>query len=160
MKLAEKERSFGCRTASDLDHGLSTKCMKAEACNQVLIKVLLVDDDLGFLKAAKQCLEIQREIVIETASSVQKAWEKLKKQHFHAIISDILMPRKDGLQFLKELRDESIDIPFIVFTVKDKAEVATKAADLGANYFLEKSGNPERIYKELITVIERLVHTT
>ena len=70
------------------------------------------------------------------------------------------MPRKDGLQFLKELRDESIDIPFIIFTVKDKAEVAPKAADLGADYYLEKRGNPDRIYKELITVIERLTHST
>jgi len=148
------------KQAPELRLRLSAKCKNTEISDHALIKVLLVDDDLGFLKAAKQCLEIQREIVIETASSAEEAWKKLKKQRFHVIISDIIMPRKDGLQFLKELRDESIDIPFIIFTVKDKAEVAPKAADLGADYYLEKRGNPDRIYKELITVIERLTHST
>jgi len=69
------------------------------------IRVLHVDDDQGFLKAAKQCLEMQGEIDVDTASSVDEALEKLKKTDYDAIVSDYQMPDKNGLEFLKEIRE-------------------------------------------------------
>ena len=67
------------------------------------MRVLHVDDDPAFLKVAKQCLEMQGEIEVDTASSVNEASEKLKKKDYDAVVSDYQMPGKDGLEFLKEL---------------------------------------------------------
>jgi PAS domain S-box-containing protein len=113
------------------------------------IKVLLVDDDLSFLKAAKQCLETQGEVQVETASSVEEAIERMKKEGFDIIVSDFKMPGKDGLEFLKELRERGNDVPFIIFTNKGREEIAIKALNLGADGYFSKFGEPETVYGEL-----------
>ena len=113
------------------------------------IKVLHVDDDQGFLKVARQCLEMQGEIDVDIASSVNEALEKLKQEDYDVIVSDYQMPDKDGLRFLKELRENGNTIPFIVFTGKGREEVAIRALNLGADQYIDKHGDPETVYHEL-----------
>jgi PAS domain S-box-containing protein len=119
------------------------------------IKVLHVDDDPAFLEVAKQCLEMQGEIEVDTASSVTEALEKLKQTNYGAIVSDYQMPGKDGLQFLKELRDMENSLPFIVFTGKGREEIAIKALNLGADHYINKLGDPETVYGELLHSIRK-----
>ena len=52
------------------------------------------------------------------------------------------MPIKNGLEFLKELRDQQSDIPFILFTGKGREDVAVKALNLGADRYVNKNGSP------------------
>jgi len=113
------------------------------------IRVLHVDDDQAFLKVAKQCLEMQGEIDVDTASSVYEASEKLEKTDYDAIVCDYQMPGKDGLEFLKELRANGNTVPFIVFTGKGREEIAVKALNLGADQYVDKHGDPETVYCEL-----------
>ncbi|MCJ7422747.1 PAS domain S-box protein, partial [Candidatus Bathyarchaeota archaeon] len=119
-------------------------------------RVLHVDDDQAFLKVAKQCLDTQGEFEVDTASSVNEALEKLKKTDYDAIVSDYQMPGKDGLEFLKELREKGNTVPFIVFTGKGREEVAIKALNLGADQYIDKHGDPETVYCELAHSIENL----
>jgi len=114
-----------------------------------IIKVLHVDDDQGFLKVAKQCLEMQGEFEADNASSVNEALEKLNKTEYDVVVSDYQMPSKDGLEFLKELRENGNTVPFIVFTGKGREEVAIKALNLGADQYIDKHGDPEAVYCEL-----------
>jgi len=114
-----------------------------------LIRVVHVDDELGFLKVAKQCLEIQGPFHVDTAGSVEEALNKLKEKEYDAVVSDYQMPGKDGLEFLKELREKGNGIPFIMFTGKGREEAAAKALNLGADQYLNKAGNPETVYQEL-----------
>jgi DNA-binding NarL/FixJ family response regulator len=60
------------------------------------------------------------------------------------------MPRKNGLQFLAELRDRGNDIPFVIFTGRGREEVAIRASNLGADGYFSKTGDPETVYGELI----------
>ena len=100
------------------------------------IKVLHVDDEPAFLEVSKQCLDIQGKFEVDTASSVNEAYEKLKKTEYDAVVSDYQMPGKDGLEFLKELRQKGNTVPFIVFTGKGREEVAIKALNLGADQYM------------------------
>ena len=120
-----------------------------DLAEETLIRVLHVDDEAGFLKAAKQILEMQGPFQVETASSVEEATGKMEEKPFDVIVSDYVMPGKDGLEFLKELRDSGNKIPFIIFTGKGREEVAIKALNLGADYYLHKLGSPETVYGEL-----------
>ena len=113
------------------------------------IRVLHVDDDQAFLKVAKQCLEMQGEIDVDTVSSVNEASEKLKKTDYDVIVCDYQMPGKDGLEFLKELRANGNNIPFIVFTGKGREEIAIRALNLGADQYIDKHGDPETVYCEM-----------
>jgi len=121
------------------------------------IQVLHVDDEPGLLKASKQILEMQGPFQVETASSVEEAMERMKKKAFDVIVSDYVMPREDGLQFLKELREKDSRIPFIIFTGKGREEVAIKALNLGADQYLNKGGRPEAVYGELAHSIRTTV---
>jgi PAS domain S-box-containing protein len=113
------------------------------------IRVLHVDDEPSLLKISKQCLEMEGPFQVYTASSVEEAMERLKKETFDALVSDYLMPGKDGLQFLKELRQKGNKIPFIIFTGKGREEVAIRALNLGADGYFNKIGPPETVYCEL-----------
>ncbi len=113
------------------------------------IRVLHVDDELGLLKVAKQCLELQGPFHVDTAGSVEEALNKLKENEYDAVISDYQMPGKDGLEFLEMLRKNGNTIPFIMFTGKGREEVAVKAWSLGADHYVNKTGDPETVYCEL-----------
>jgi PAS domain S-box-containing protein len=113
------------------------------------IRVLLVDDDSGFLKITKQCLEMGQDLLVDTALSVDEASTKLEKEKYDVVVSDYQMPEKDGLEFLKDLRRRGDTIPFVMFTGKGREEVAIKALNLGANQYLNKIGETETVYAEL-----------
>ncbi len=122
-------------------------------------KVLLVDDDVEFLKSAKQCLKLQGNFDIESASSVNEALEKMTKNNPDAIVCDIQMPMTDGLEFLKTLRENGNNVPFIVFTVTEDKQKALKAFNLGANGFVGKSGDPKTVFSTLQRCIEKSVNS-
>jgi len=113
------------------------------------IRVLHVDDDASLLKLAKRALQTEGSFQVETALSVQEAFQKMKEEKFDVIVSDYFMPDKDGLTFLKELREKGENIPFIIFTGKGREEVAKEALNLGADQYLSKTGDPEIVYCEL-----------
>src|SRR4030066_896345 len=123
------------------------------------VRVLHVDDDAGFLKTAKAILEVQRTFQVDTASCVEEAWEKMKKEEYDVVVSDYQMPGKDGLQFLKELREKGNSIPFIVFTGKGREDVVIKALNLGADGYFNKTGSPETVYGELAHGMRQAVET-
>jgi PAS domain S-box-containing protein len=114
-----------------------------------LIHVLHVDDEAKFLNSSKSILEMQRSFHVESASSVEEAMKKMEAEKFDAIVSDYIMPEKDGLEFLRELREKGNNIPFIVFTGKGRETVAIKALNLGADQYVNKIGDPETVYSEL-----------
>jgi PAS domain S-box-containing protein len=120
-------------------------------------KVLHVDDDPDYLKVAKQCLKRQGKFQVDTARSAEEAMEMMEKETYDAIVSDYQMPGKDGLEFLKELRQNGNTIPFIVFTGKGREEVAIKALNLGADQYIDKHGDPETVYFELAHAVSRAV---
>jgi CheY-like chemotaxis protein len=122
-------------------------------------KVLLVDDNVEFLKSAKQCPKLHGNFDIESASSVNEALEKMTKNNPDTIVYDIQMPITDGLEFLKTLRENGNNVPFIVFTVTEDKQKALKAFNLGANGFVGKSGDPETVFSTLQRCIEKSVNS-
>ena len=121
------------------------------------IRVLHVDNDMGFLKVAKQCLEMQGRLQVDTAQSAEGAMEKMKQETYDAIVADYQMPGKNCLEFLKELREKGNDTPFIIFTGKGREEVAIKALNLGADGYFNKHGDAETVYGELAHGIRQAI---
>jgi PAS domain S-box-containing protein len=137
---------------------ISTKTIvDLRATPKQITRVLHVDDDLSFLKVARSCLEMQGSFEVDTVSSVEEALRKLGEEEYDAVISDYQMPGKDGLEFLKELRQKDNAIPFIVFTGKGKEEIAIRALNLGADQYVDKTGEPETVYFELAHAICKAV---
>ena len=123
---------------------------------ETLIHILYVDNEAGLLKAAKSILEMQDSFHVETASSVEEAMKKMETKTFDVIVCDYVMPAKDGLEFLKELRDSGNSIPFIIFTGKGREEVAIEALNRGADQYINKIGKTEAVYSELAHSIRKV----
>ena len=94
---------------------------------------------------------------IDNACCVDEAFKKLSTGQYDVVISDYEMPQKNGLDFLKELREQKNQIPFILFTGKGREDVAVKALNLGADRYLNKNGSPETVYCELAHAINKTV---
>jgi len=121
-----------------------------------LLHVLHVDDDEAFLEISKEILKSENNFEIELASSVDEALKILAQKDFNVIVSDYEMPLKDGIKFLKELRQQENNIPFILFTGKGREEIAIEALNSGADYYINKQGNPDTVYGELAHSIKLL----
>ena len=102
-------------------------------------RILVVDDEEVIRKTLRIHLEkIGHEV--KEASDGMEALRKLGGEKFDLLICDILMPKKDGWEVLKELRSNpsTKDMPVIVLTAKTRDEDMFRGYDLGANYFMNK----------------------
>ncbi len=122
------------------------------------IRVLHVDDDKAILEISKQILQsLDDRLYIDFASCIDEAHKKLNSAIYDVVVSDYELPTKNGLEFLSELKEKGIDIPFILFTGKGREEIAIEALNLGADGYYNKQGNPETVYGELLHGIKNAV---
>jgi len=114
-----------------------------------MISVLYVDDESALLDIAKVYLEKTNDFSVTTATSAQAGVNRLKSNGIQAIVSDYQMPEVDGIEFLKQVRATDKSIPFIIFTGKGREEIAIKAFENGADFYLQKGGDPKSQFAEL-----------
>ncbi|MEI6841620.1 MAG: response regulator, partial [Methanomicrobiales archaeon] len=113
------------------------------------LRVLYVDDEPDLLDICRIFLEDTGDFSVVTYDSAPVALELLANEQFDAIISDYQMPGMDGIEFLKKVRGLGNTIPFILFTGKGREEVVIEALNEGADFYLQKGGDPEAQFAEL-----------
>ena len=122
-----------------------------------MMRCIYVDDEEGLLEVAKEFLELEGDISVDTVSSVETALKLLSGSAYDAIISDYQMPEMDGISFLKRIRSEGKDIPFILFTGRGREEVVIEALRCGADHYIKKGGDPMSQYAELANLVRQTV---
>ncbi len=102
-------------------------------------KVLIVDDEEVIRKILRIHLAKLGYEVTEAADGEQ-AIEELGKDDFDLLICDILMPKKDGWEVVKEVKSNSRTkhLPVIVLKAKNEEADMVKGYNLGANYYMTK----------------------
>ncbi|OPY31746.1 MAG: sensory histidine kinase AtoS [Methanomassiliicoccales archaeon PtaU1.Bin124] len=125
------------------------QCYLKRGGGAIHINVLYVDDEPALLEITKIFLERFDEMDVSTAECVQTGLEMLRDHHYDIVISDYQMPVHDGIQFLKAVRAEFDDLPFILFTGKGREAVAIEALNYGADYYVQKGVDVESQFAEL-----------
>jgi two-component system phosphate regulon response regulator OmpR len=116
-------------------------------------KVLLVDDDEKLRNLLKEYLEGYgyRVLTLVDGSAVP---ETIKKETPDIVILDIMMPVKDGLDVLKEIR-MTFAIPVIMLTAKGEATDRIVGLELGADDYLPKPFDPRELLARIKAVLRR-----
>ncbi|MDD1743062.1 MAG: PAS domain S-box protein, partial [Methanomassiliicoccales archaeon] len=121
------------------------------------IKLLIIDDELQILEIAKAFLVSLNGFDVDVSPSAREAIERIRTNKYDAIISDYQMPGMNGIEFLKSLRSRDDLTPFILFTGKGREEVVIEALNSGADFYLQKGGEPKAQFTELANMIHKVV---
>ena len=112
-------------------------------------KVLYVDDEPTLGSLTKLFLEKTGLFSVTIALSAKEGCKCIRMEEFDAIVSDYQMPEVNGIEFLRKVRGKTADLPFILFTGKGREEVAIQAINNGADFYLQKGGDPVSQFAEL-----------
>ena len=149
--------SKDCTTISDITNISAAIVPHEPDLKPMTISLLFVDDEPSLLEIGQIFLERTPGITVTTSESAESALRELEQTPFDAIVSDYQMPGMDGIAFLQEVRGRSLTLPFILFTGKGREEIVINALNSGADYYLQKGGDPKSQYAELAHKVKRSV---
>lgn len=102
-----------------------------------MFSILVVEDDEILNKMI--CAKLRQEsYVVFTSFDGEQALDLLDKEHIDLIISDIMMPKMDGYQLARELRDAAYTIPILMITAKNQFEDMEKGFRAGTDDYMIK----------------------
>ncbi len=116
--------------------------------------ILLVDDKSSMRKVLRQTLESDQK-TIQEAEDGEKALEIIKTKHVDVVITDIKMPRLDGMTLLKMIKELDTEIVVIIMTAYGTIETAVEAMKLGAYDYITKPFSTEQVKLTVEKAIER-----
>lgn len=114
--------------------------------------LLIVEDDDDFREVLVNYLTGCCEI--EVAANGLEASQLIENKVYDAILSDIKMPKMNGLQLLEWLRNKNYKTPFVVLTGFGDKQLALQALSLGAYQFLDKPPQEEELKETIIKALE------
>ena len=112
------------------------------------IRVLLVDDEPDFVESLSQSLQI-RDFDVKTSLSGDEALDLIQKQDFDVIVLDVLMPGKDGIETLREIKTIKPLLNVIMLTGNTTVETAIEGMKLGAYDYLMKPTETEDLVEKI-----------
>jgi DNA-binding NtrC family response regulator len=113
-----------------------------------MAKILLVDDEASIRMALKEILEYESHTVIESPDAVA-GLKALSQETFDLVITDIKMPKVDGLEFLQQIKDQGHEMPVVMITGHGTIDTAVESIKKGAFDFIQK---PLDLNRVLVTV--------
>lgn len=120
-----------------------------------MYNILVVDDDKEIVNAIEIYLKKEGYKIIK-AYNGKEAIKEVKQNEIHLIILDIMMPEKDGLETLEEIRKEK-SIPVILLSAKSEDYDKIEGLDLGADDYITKPFNPLELIARVNSNLRRSV---
>jgi len=119
------------------------------------LRVLVADDDLGICRTLAELLE-RDGCVVETAQDGLEALERMERQGFDVVVSDVVMPQMDGYELFSELRERHPGVPVLLMTAftydKDHIIKRSRRAGLEAVIF-KKPVDPDRLRQAIVDAV-------
>ncbi len=120
--------------------------------------ILVVDDDAQVLEVVSEMLKLEGHAVTAVSNGLQ-ATAEFHSSHFDLVITDLIMPEREGLETISEMRRTTSTVPIIAISGGGRigpADYLASAAQLGANATLAKPFKR----KELVSTVSELLGTS
>src|SRR3989338_2417473 len=121
-------------------------------------KILIVEDD-QFLREFYQELLTAEGYFVDAAADGEVALLKIQQNEYDLVLLDIMLPKKDGVQILRELKTrppKSSQAPIVVLTNLGQDTIIKECFDLGAEGYLIKSAlNPDQVLTEIKSYLSK-----
>jgi len=118
------------------------------------IRVLLVDDEEEFVEALAERLET-RDFAVFKAFSADQALALIAQQEVDVVVLDVLMPGKDGIVALREIKERQPILEVIMLTGNATVESAVNGLKLGAFDYLMKPTETKELVEKIINAYKR-----
>ncbi|MFW6113041.1 MAG: sigma-54-dependent transcriptional regulator [Thermodesulfobacteriota bacterium] len=115
--------------------------------------ILVVDDEPQILQAISGVLQ-DEEFEVLTAPEGEAALNVVREEHPDLVLLDIALPGRDGLEILKDLKDQHPSLPIIMISAYGSVENAVQATRLGAYDFIEKPPHADKILLSVRNALE------
>ncbi len=119
-----------------------------------MTRVLIADDHEIFRNGIKQILsEMPDKFMIEEANNGKEAIEKMWENDYDAVLLDISMPDRNGIDILKQIKGDKPDLKVLMLSMYPEEQFAIRALKAGAAGYLTKACKPD----ELVSAIQQLL---
>ena len=119
------------------------------------INIMITDDHSMIREGLKNLLELDGDIkVIAEAENGEDCLDKLKIFRPDVLLLDINMPKMNGLEVLKALKDRKSKVKVLVLTVHNETEYLMKAVDIGINGYVLKDSESAELKKAIFTIAD------
>lgn len=123
-----------------------------------MFNILVVEDDKNLRKLITTCLKKNNYTPFE-ANDGEEALDMLDKQYIDLIITDVMMPKIDGFELIKELRMSEYKLPILLITAKDSIQDKKEGFLLGADDYMVKPINIEELLLRVKVLLRRAEST-
>ena len=124
-------------------------------------RVIIADGNAQFRHTTAEFFRTDKEIIrVEEATDGQAALEKMREEHFDVLITELVMPKLDGLDLLDQLRIESAHRPSVIIVVSymRNDNLLQRSFAKGAGYVMLKPVEPEFLYRRMRDLLETCVN--
>ncbi len=118
------------------------------------MQVLLVEDDKNLSHALKQILT-EADYIVDAVADGQSGLDYGKSGIYDVIILDVMLPKKNGYDVVKELRHANIDCPVLLLTARDSIADKITGLDNGADDYMTKPFSPAELKARLRALLRR-----
>lgn len=119
------------------------------------LKILYVEDDVT-LREELSILFSDIFACIDLAQNGQEGLEKIEKNHYDFVITDIRMPVMDGIEMIERLKNEGSTLPIVVLSAHNESDYLIKLINLGIDNFVTKPMRSEQVFSVLHKVIQNI----
>ena len=119
-----------------------------------MVKILIVDDEQSIRYVLREILEDEK-YHVEDAANGEEALDKLHNEVFDVVLSDIKMPKMDGITLLEKALEEGIDTQFIMISAHGTIDTALEATRKGAFDFIEKPPDLNRVLLAIRNALDK-----
>lgn len=118
------------------------------------MRLLIAEDELDLAEALTAFFE-KHQFTVDTVNDGAAAYDYARSDEYDAVILDILMPKMDGIEVLKRLRDEGVSAPIMMLTAKAEKDDRIVGFDSGADDYLPKPFSPDELLSRVRAMLRR-----